>query len=139
MQVVPVAGKLAIRGRIASARAAGEAEMARDVAWEARSKSAMAFYELHRADVSLGIARETLRLLLDLERTAEAMYRVGEGQQADLLRAQVEVARMVEDTLRTSALRAKRWPGSKSGPTSRWVSSSGSVAAQRAPSAWRVS
>ena len=33
------------------------------------------------------------------------MYRVGEGRQADVLRAQVEIARMVEDTLRLEATR----------------------------------
>jgi outer membrane protein TolC len=33
------------------------------------------------------------------------MYRVGEGRQADVLRAQVEVARMAEDTLRMQAMR----------------------------------
>jgi outer membrane protein TolC len=33
------------------------------------------------------------------------MYRVGEGRQADVLRAQVEIARMVEDTIRMRAER----------------------------------
>ena len=105
MQMVPVAGQLGLAGRRAAAYAAADGEKARDVAWDARAQGAMAFYELYRIDVSLGVARETLRLLLDLQRTAEAMYRVGEGQQADVLRAQVEVARMTEDTLRMRAMR----------------------------------
>jgi len=33
------------------------------------------------------------------------MYRVGEGRQTDVLRAQVEIARMVEDTVRMQAMR----------------------------------
>jgi outer membrane protein TolC len=33
------------------------------------------------------------------------MYRVGEGRQSDVLRAQVEIARMVEDTIRMSTMR----------------------------------
>lgn len=105
MQMVPVAGKLGIAGRIASTRAAAETESAHAVSWMVRSEGAMAFYELYQTDVSLGVARETLRLLLDLQRISEAMYRVGESQQADVLRAQVEVAKMTEDTLRMVAMR----------------------------------
>lgn len=105
MQMVPVAGKLGLAGRIASTRAEGETEMAREVAWAVRAQSAMAFYEVYKTDVSLGVARETLRLLLDLQRMSEAMYRVGESQQADVLRAQVEVAKMTEDTVRMGAMR----------------------------------
>ena len=105
MQMVPVAGKLGLAGRVASAQADAVAENAREVEWDVRSRGAMAFYELYKTDVSLGIARETLRLLLDLERISEAMYRVGDSQQADVLRAQVEVAKMTEDTLRMVAMR----------------------------------
>jgi len=105
MQMVPVAGKLGLSGRVASSQAAAQSERARDVEWALRSDVAMAFYELYETDQRLIIARETLRLLQDTKRVAEAMYRVGNGQQAEVLRAQVEVARMVEDTLRMTAMR----------------------------------
>jgi outer membrane protein TolC len=65
----------------------------------------MAFYDLYATHAGLEVARETLRLLQDIARTAEAMYRVGEGRQADVLRAQVEIAKMAEDTLRMQAMR----------------------------------
>ena len=105
MQMVPTAGKLGLAGRAASARAAAAAERAADVEWEVRSEAAMAFYDLYETDRSLDVARETLRLLKDILGTAEAMYRVGEGRQADVLRAQVEIARMIEDTVRMRAMR----------------------------------
>jgi len=105
MQMVPVAGKLGLSGRIASAQASAQAERARDVEWELRGDIAMAFYDLYRTDQGLAIARETLRLLQDIRRIAEAMYRVGEGRQTDVLRAQVEIARMVEDTIRMTTMR----------------------------------
>jgi cobalt-zinc-cadmium efflux system outer membrane protein len=105
MQMLPVAGQLGLSGRIASAQAAALAERATDVEWELRSDVAMAFYDLYQTDQSLAVARETLRLLVDIRRTAEAMYRVGEGRQADVLRAQVEIARMVEDTVRMTTMR----------------------------------
>ena len=105
MQMIPVAGKLGISGRIATAQALAQAERASDVEWELRSDAAMAFYELYQTDQGLAVSRETLRLLQDTRRIAESMYRVGEGRQADVLRAQVELARMVEDTIRMTTMR----------------------------------
>jgi outer membrane protein TolC len=105
MQMLPVGGKLRLSGDVAEAQAAGEAERAVDVAWEVRSQVAMAFYELYATDQSLIVTRQTLRLLQDTRATAEAMYRVGEGRQTDVLRAQVEIARMTEDTIRMQTMR----------------------------------
>lgn len=105
MQMLPLAGKLGLSGRVARAQADATAERARDVEWEVRTQAAMAFYDLHATDRALDVARQTLRLLQDVLRIAEAMYRVGEGRQADVLRAQVELARMVEDTLRMTTMR----------------------------------
>jgi outer membrane protein, heavy metal efflux system len=105
MQMLPLGGKLTFAGRAASASASASQARAQDVLWELRSASAMAFYDLYATDQALSIARETLRLLQDIERTAESMYRVGEGRQADVLRAQVEIAKMAEDTLRMRAMR----------------------------------
>ena len=105
MQMLPLGGKLRLSGRIAQSQADAAADRARDVEWDVRAQTAMAFYELYATDRALGVARETLRLLQDVLRTAEAMYRVGEGRQADVLRAQVEIARMAEDTLRMTTMR----------------------------------
>jgi len=106
MQMLPLPGKLRLAGRVADASANAQAERARDVDWEVRSKAAMAFYDLYVTDKSLGIDRESLRLLQDILRTTESMYRVGEGRQADVLRAQVEIARMVQDTIRMTTMRS---------------------------------
>jgi len=106
MQMIPLAGKLSLSGVVAGAHASTAAARAEDIAWDVRNQAAMAFYDLYATDQVLGVARQTLRVLQDIERTAEAMYRVGEGRQADVLRAQVEVAKMGEDTLRMQAMRA---------------------------------
>ncbi len=105
MQMLPLGGKLALSGRVAGAQASATTERAQDVRWELRSSTAMSFYDLYATDRGLDVARETLRLLQDIEKTAASMYRVGEGRQADVLRAQVEIARMVEDTVRMQAMR----------------------------------
>ena len=105
MQMLPLGGKLGLAGRSARAVASATAERARDLGWELRSATAMAFYDLYATDRQLHVSRETLRLLQDIEKTAVAMYRVGEGRQTDVLRAQVEIAKMGEDTLRMQAMR----------------------------------
>ncbi len=105
MQMLPIAGKLGLSGRVATAQAAAASERARDVEWDVRVQVAMAFYDLYATDHALGVARQTLRTLQDILRTAESMYRVGEGRQADVLRAQVAIARMAEDTLRMTTMR----------------------------------
>jgi outer membrane protein TolC len=105
MQMVPIAGKLSLAGKVAGAQAAAASERVQEVVWELRSQAAMAFYDLYATDRQLAVSRETLRLLQDIALTTESMYRVGGGRQADVLRAQVEVAKMVEDTLRMTAMR----------------------------------
>ena len=105
MQMLPLGGKLALAGRTATAVASATAFRAEDVSWDLRTQGAMAFYDLYATDRGLEVARETLRLLRDIAATAESMYRVGNGRQADVLRARVEIARMVEDTLRMQAMR----------------------------------
>lgn len=106
MQMLPLGGKLGLSRRVARAQASALEARATDVEWELRSQAAMAFYDLYATEQGLVVARETLRILQDIAKTAEAMYRVGEGRQADVLRAQVEIARMTEDTVRMQAMRA---------------------------------
>ena len=106
MQMIPTAGKLHYSGRVASAQAAAQSERAAEVEWEVRSEVAMAFYELYKAEQTIAVDRQTLRLLGEIREVTESMYRVGEGRQADVLRANVEIARMVEDTIRMSTMRA---------------------------------
>lgn len=105
MQMLPLGNKLALAGKSAEAQAAALAARVDEVAWELRAQVAMAYYDLAATDRSLASARTSLRLLRDIATTSEAMYRVGEGRQADVLRARVEIARMVEDTLRMQAMR----------------------------------
>ncbi len=100
MQMVPVAGKLALAGRIAEAKAGAARSRAVDVRWELRAQVASAFYDLYRTEQSLEVANATRRLLQDIAMTAQTMYAVGEGRQPDVLRAQVEIARMTGDITR---------------------------------------
>jgi outer membrane protein TolC len=105
MQMLPLGGKLAMAGRVAGSQASATSARSEDVGWELRTQAAMAFYDLYATDRGLEVRRKTLRILQDVETTAESMYRLGEGRQADVLRAQVEIAKMAEDTIRMQAMR----------------------------------
>jgi outer membrane protein TolC len=106
MQMVPFPGKLGLSERIAR----GTSDMARanaeETAWMIRTEVAMAFYDLYAADRQLEVMRRTLRLLEDLESVARAMYGAGTGRQSDVLRANVEIARMEAEIARMDAMRA---------------------------------
>jgi outer membrane protein TolC len=65
----------------------------------------MALYELYRTDRSLSVAADTRRLLADIASTAQTMYGVGEGRQADVLKARVEIAKMTEELVRMRTMR----------------------------------
>ena len=104
VQALPVPGKLGAAGRAAGARASAAGARVADASWEARTAAAMAFYERYELEGGAAIARETRRLLEDVSAVASAMYRVGDGRQADVLRARVEIARMDEELVRMAAM-----------------------------------
>lgn len=105
-QMIPIAGKVGLAADVERARAAAAAAQADDALWAERSRAAMAFYELYTADHSIRIMQESQRLLRDLVRITETMYAVGDAGQADVLRAQVELARMAEELVRMEAMRS---------------------------------
>lgn len=105
MQMVPLGGKLGLAARSARADSAAAVSRIADAWWNQRSAAVALFAELWRTDRGVGVVEETTALLRRLAATSESMYRVGEGSQADVLRAQVELARMEEELLRMRAMR----------------------------------
>jgi cobalt-zinc-cadmium efflux system outer membrane protein len=105
MQMVPVNGKLRLAGAVETARAAATATRVGDVALDLRERASTAFYDLYSVDGTLGVARETRRLLQQVSDIAAKMYEVGDGRQADVLRANVAVTRMQEDIVRMESMR----------------------------------
>jgi outer membrane protein, heavy metal efflux system len=100
MQMLPWPGKLG-NARRAAARMAGAAQAdALDQALMLAAQVRMAYYEVANADRSLEVMRRTQNLLRDFLQISTTMYAVGTAIQQDVLRAQVEVARMGEDITR---------------------------------------
>ncbi len=105
MQMVPFPGKLGLRGDIADA-ARGMAEAGADEAWwDVRGRAANLFYELYSLDRRIEVMSETLAILSDFRTIARALYSAGTGRQADVLRADVEVARMDGEIRKMAAMR----------------------------------
>ena len=104
MQMWPLPGKLRAAGSAARARADAAEARATDVRWDVRATAAMAFYELWASRARQVIAGESRQLLDNAATVARAMYRVGDGRQTDVLRAQVEIARMDEEIIRMQAM-----------------------------------
>lgn len=105
-QMIPVPGKLGLAGRIASEKSAGALARVSDVRWDVRTRAAMTFYDLYVADAQLSIAQQNRKLVQEIAKASQVMYSVGNGKQADVLRAQVEIARMTEDVTRLESMRS---------------------------------
>lgn len=105
MQMVPIAGKLGLNGQLARQSTAVAESQAAETGWEVRAQAAMAFYMVYEAERQATVMRSTLRWLQDVQQVTKAMYGSGEGQQSDVLRAGVEVARMQAELTRMAAMR----------------------------------
>jgi outer membrane protein TolC len=93
-QKFPYPGKLKLRGEIADRRAEAAGWMAEGVRRAVTAQVKVAYYQYFYDTKALEITKKNKDLLEKLERIAEARYRVGKGIQQDVLRAQVEVARV---------------------------------------------
>jgi outer membrane protein TolC len=105
MQMLPWPGKLANARQAARHAAAAAALGAEEHAWMLAANVRMAYYEVAYADRALDVMERTRGLLRDFTSVATTMYAVGTGIQQDVLRAQVEVARMGEEITRMAQMR----------------------------------
>jgi outer membrane protein TolC len=104
-QRFPIAGKRSLREEIARTSTGIDAAAAQEVWWAVRAEVASAFYELYAMDRRIEVLERTLGLLQDFQAVATALYATGEGHQADVIRAGVEVARMDAEILLHSSHR----------------------------------
>lgn len=100
MQMVPWPGKLGNARAAARHTAAAERARADEQARMLAAQVRMAYYDVAYADRALDVMQRTLGLLRNFREVSTTMYAVGSGIQQDVLRAQVEVARMSEEITR---------------------------------------
>jgi len=108
MQRIPFPGKLSLAGDIASYGKQMADASADEIWWGVRDETSAAFFDLYALDRRIEVMHETLGLLQNFRQIAKASYTAGTGHQADVLRADVEVARMEGDIRQMEAMRVAR-------------------------------
>jgi outer membrane protein TolC len=106
VQRIPIAGKLPLRSDLARQTTEIARFGSEEVWWEVRTDAASAFYRIYQIDGQVEVMQRTLELLGDFQAVARSMYEAGSGRQADVLRANVEIARMEAEIERMAAMRA---------------------------------
>ena len=91
-QEVPFPGKLSLKETVAAREADREGAMYGAAILSVVTRLRVAYDDYALVHKSLEIVRRNQGLLEQLEQAAEAKYRVGEGLQQDVLRAQVELS-----------------------------------------------
>ena len=104
-QHFPMAGKRGLQRTLAGQASQALQEGSEEVWWQVRREVSGAFFALYQVDRQLEVLGETLELLRDFETVARSLYASGNGRQADVLRATVEVARMDAEIQGMQAMR----------------------------------
>jgi outer membrane protein TolC len=104
-QELPFPGKLGLRQRIAEVEAAEERARFRATVLGVITRLKVAYRDLVFVHRSIEIVNDSKKLLEQLEKSLQARYRTGQGLQQDVLKAQVEISKLLD---RLVDLRQKR-------------------------------
>ncbi len=96
-QMIPFPGKLSMMGKAARKNAEAEEERSREAELQALSALRGAYYEYYLAFRTAEILEQTKELMKNFQRIAETRYATGQGLQQDVLRAQLEVTKMLDE------------------------------------------
>jgi outer membrane protein TolC len=96
MEEFPYPGKLKLRGQIAQKDVDAGQWTLEAMRRRIRAAVKTAYYELWSVEKALSITQQNKDLLQRLVRIAEEKYKVGKAAQQDVLRAQVEVTRVLQ-------------------------------------------
>jgi outer membrane protein, heavy metal efflux system len=105
-QTVPFPGTLSLAGRIAGKTTETARAQSLEVWWELRAQAAMLFYQLYSYDAQLRVMAGTEQLLQESRQTAIALFAAGTGRQSDVLRANLETAKLQVDFARMRVMRS---------------------------------
>lgn len=95
-QEIPFPGKLELKGKIASTEADVQSWNAEQTRRQVVADVKKAYYDYYFLHKAIKIVEEDRGLLQNFRQVAEEKYRVGQGAQQDVLRAQVEISKLVD-------------------------------------------
>jgi cobalt-zinc-cadmium efflux system outer membrane protein len=104
-QTIPFPGKLGWAKKSAKNMALKTGEDYQDARNFILSELKQNYYQLFKLQKSIEIARENKDLLEDFAHIANTRYSVGEGLQQDVLKAQVEVSKMLDELISLEEMR----------------------------------
>lgn len=96
-QTFPWLAKLQLRGELAAQEAAAARERFEAERLKLFLRVKQAYYEYYYISRTLGVTRETLQDVEDIERVAGSRYRTGTASAPDLLRTQVELGKLQDE------------------------------------------
>ncbi len=94
-QDLPFPGKLRLRGEIADRDAAAARDQVEAVRRSVVEQLKAIYFRLSYVQETLGILEHDAKLLEQIEKIAEARYRLGEGTQQEVLKAQLQQTRLL--------------------------------------------
>ena len=99
-QRLPYPGKRALRRDVAEKEALAVESNLQELVNRVRRDVKVAYFELGFVEESLRLAERNRRVLEQYLSIAEARYGVGQGTQADVLKAQTQVSKMLEELIK---------------------------------------
>jgi len=97
-QDLPYPGKLHLKGEIASREASSARDQAESVTRSVVEQVKATYFELAYVQQTLAILERDEKLLHQIESFAEARYRVGQGSQEEVLKAQLQQTKLLTET-----------------------------------------
>ena len=99
-QRLPYPGKRALRRELAQKEAEAAENNLQELVNRVRRDVKVAYFDLGLTDESLRLAESNRRVLQQFLSIAEARYGVGQSTQADVLKAQTQVSKMLEELIK---------------------------------------
>jgi outer membrane protein TolC len=96
-QELPYPGKRALRVNVAQHEVAISGAEKNTVVWDVLTRLKLAYFQLAASQQIISILEKNQRTAEQIEQAAEARYRVGEGTQEDVLRAQLQRTKLLNE------------------------------------------
>jgi cobalt-zinc-cadmium efflux system outer membrane protein len=96
-QEIPFPGKRGLRGKIAAFEAESRREGSDAVRRRVIEQLKLVYYRLAYIEQTLGILEKSDQLLSQVQQVAESRYRVGQGNQQDVLKSQLQHTKILQE------------------------------------------
>jgi len=96
-QELPYPGKRGLRAQVAQHEVAISGAEKNAVVWDVLTRLKLAYFQLAASQQIISILEKNLQTAEQIDQAAEVRYRVGEGTQEDVLRAQLQRTKLLND------------------------------------------